>query len=222
MPVPVGKKPASRTLLREVVFDRLLDAIVQGQLTPGEVLKDSELEQWAGVSRTPVREAIDRLTNLGFVEVLPQKATRVAPIDFPQLADRLETIGALCEGVALDVIPVMSEQQRRAVLEVADTHRRPRGSLSTTPVVISELFRTMLKAWGNVVVLRTLEGLMPHVRRGINARGDNETYYMTNEEITSFSEAVARADSAMAARSIAGYFDRLVSHVRTDLATETE
>ena len=68
MPVP---KPSDTTtprrLLREVVFDQMRDAIVDGTLHPGERLNDDELVAWLGVSRTPIREAVARLHAAGLV-----------------------------------------------------------------------------------------------------------------------------------------------------------
>jgi len=55
MPIPAGA-PLSRSLLRDDVYVRLRDAIVDGTFTPGEQLRDGDLAQWLGVSRTPVRE----------------------------------------------------------------------------------------------------------------------------------------------------------------------
>ena len=53
------------SLLRDTVHDRLRDAIVDGTLAPGEVVRDTELATWLGVSRTPVREALLRLGGSG-------------------------------------------------------------------------------------------------------------------------------------------------------------
>ena len=53
--------------LRDMVFDVLMNAIMQGQLSPGERLLEVQLADEMGVSRTPVREAIRRLELEGFV-----------------------------------------------------------------------------------------------------------------------------------------------------------
>ena len=61
MPVPASAAPVRTTLLRDTVHVRLRDAIVDGTLAPGEVVRDTDLATWLGVSRTPVREALLRL-----------------------------------------------------------------------------------------------------------------------------------------------------------------
>lgn len=60
----------------------LRDWIVQGTLTPGQQLRDKELADQLGVSRTPIREALLRLEDEGFVETKPSCSTIVSPIQF--------------------------------------------------------------------------------------------------------------------------------------------
>src|SRR3954462_14309070 len=81
MPVPDSLSPLERELLRDRAYVRLRDAIVGGTLAPGERLRDQELCEWLGLSRTPVREALGRLEQDGLVQTAPQRFTRVAPLD---------------------------------------------------------------------------------------------------------------------------------------------
>jgi len=82
MPVPSSDTTTGpRRLLRDVVFDKLLAAIVDGTLEPGERLNDDALCKWLGVSRTPVREAIAQLHTYGLVEIEANRYTRVATRD---------------------------------------------------------------------------------------------------------------------------------------------
>ena len=81
MPVPASEPSPSRALLRDDVYRRVRDAIVDGTLAPGEQLRDQELAAWLGVSRTPVREALLRLQQAGLVAALPGRSTTVASMD---------------------------------------------------------------------------------------------------------------------------------------------
>ena len=65
-------------VLGDEVYARLGEAILDGRLAPGERLRDQELAEWLGVSRTPVREALQRLERTGLVEVSPHRYTRVS------------------------------------------------------------------------------------------------------------------------------------------------
>ena len=66
------------TVLVDEVYALLGEAILDGRLGPGERLRDQELAQRLGVSRTPVREALQRLARAGLVEVSPNRYTRVS------------------------------------------------------------------------------------------------------------------------------------------------
>lgn len=82
MPVPVPAQESSpRRLLRDIVFEKMVAAIMDGTLEPGERLNDDELVKWLGVSRTPIREAIARLNAWGLVEMEANRYTRIAKKD---------------------------------------------------------------------------------------------------------------------------------------------
>lgn len=87
MPVPATSAPVRTTLLRDTVHLRLRDAIVDGTLAPGEIVRDTELANWLGVSRTPVREALLRLGESGLVRAAPGRSTVVAEIDLAEVRE---------------------------------------------------------------------------------------------------------------------------------------
>ena len=83
--------------LRDVVFNTLRQAILRGELTPGERLMEIQLANKLGVSRTPVREAIRKLELEGLVLMIPRKGAEVADISEKSLKDVLEVREALEE-----------------------------------------------------------------------------------------------------------------------------
>src|SRR4051794_31635876 len=83
----------SRTaILGDEIYTMLGQAIRDGRLTPGQRLRDIELATALGVSRTPVREALQRLARIGLVEVSANRYTRVSVPDERVLADTYEFI----------------------------------------------------------------------------------------------------------------------------------
>ena len=66
--------------LRDVVFNTLREAILKGELKPGERLMELQLAAKLGVSRTPIREAIRKLELEGLVLMIPRKGAEVAEI----------------------------------------------------------------------------------------------------------------------------------------------
>lgn len=71
-----------RTFVREKAYLLLRNWIVKGTLAPNQKLRDKELAEQLGVSRTPIREALLKLEDEGLVQTKPNSATFVAPIDF--------------------------------------------------------------------------------------------------------------------------------------------
>lgn len=76
--------------LRDVVFRTLRQAILRGELKPGERLMEIRLANQLGVSRTPIREAIRMLELDGLVLMVPRKGAQVAQITEKDLNDVLE------------------------------------------------------------------------------------------------------------------------------------
>ena len=76
--------------LREVVFNTLREAILTGELEPGEHLMEVKLANKLGVSRTPIREAIRKLELEGLVVMTPRRSAEVAKITKEDLVDVLE------------------------------------------------------------------------------------------------------------------------------------
>ena len=76
--------------LRDVVFKTLRQAILMGELKPGQRLMEIQLANELGVSRTPIREAMRKLELEGLVIMIPRKGAQVAKINQKGLNDVLE------------------------------------------------------------------------------------------------------------------------------------
>lgn len=88
-------RPLSATRYRplsEIVHDKLRQAISQGQLQPGQRLRQETLANQLGVSRMPVREALQRLEQEGLVEVIPHRGAVVRQPAARELAETVQTL----------------------------------------------------------------------------------------------------------------------------------
>ena len=83
--------------LRDVVFNTLRQAILKGELAPGERLMEIQLAEKLGVSRTPIREAIRKLELEGLVLMIPRRGAEVARISEKSMRDVLEVRRSLEE-----------------------------------------------------------------------------------------------------------------------------
>ena len=93
------------------VFRAIKHAIVRGQLVPGHPVSEAELARQLGVSRQPVREAFIKLSEMGLVEIRPQRGT------FVQLISRREVENARFIREAIEVAVV----RRAAEVATAET-----------------------------------------------------------------------------------------------------
>ncbi|MCI5902685.1 MAG: GntR family transcriptional regulator [Blautia sp.] len=97
--------------LRDVVFNTLRQAILKGELKPGERLMEIALADKLGVSRTPIREAMRKLELEGLVVMIPRRGAQVANITEKDLNDVLEVRIAL-ESMAIEkACKRMTEEQ---------------------------------------------------------------------------------------------------------------
>lgn len=87
--------PIDRKLLHEELADRLRALILEGTLAPGERLTEQALCDRFGVSRTPLREALRRLTAEGLVQARPGRGVTVAALTLAELEEAFPVIGAL-------------------------------------------------------------------------------------------------------------------------------
>jgi DNA-binding GntR family transcriptional regulator len=108
---PTSPEPAAFRSRADEVYAQLKRDVAEFKLVPGDRFTENELSERLGVSRTPVRQALFRLQQEGFVEVLFRSGWRVLPFDFEQfeqfydLRMVLETTAAvrLCEdGLRVD------------------------------------------------------------------------------------------------------------------------
>ncbi|MEG0963289.1 MAG: GntR family transcriptional regulator [Lachnospiraceae bacterium] len=91
--------------LRDVVFNTLREAILKGELKPGERLMELQLASKLGVSRTPIREAIRMLELEGLAMTIPRKGAEVAKMTEKDMEDVLQirkVLDELAVGLACD------------------------------------------------------------------------------------------------------------------------
>jgi DNA-binding GntR family transcriptional regulator len=90
------------------------EAIVSGELTPGSVLRQEQLSERFGVSRTPVREALRRLAALGLVSFEPNRGVRVRTLSHDDLREaflvRAELEALVTEEAARKMTPETLEE----------------------------------------------------------------------------------------------------------------
>ncbi|MBN7759193.1 GntR family transcriptional regulator [Nitratireductor aquimarinus] len=110
------------TTLRDMVLERLRDAIIDGVFKPGDRLVERVLCEQLGVSRTVVRETLRYLDAEGLVEHLPNRGPIVARMDWDdarQIYDiRLKLETAAAEACARNMTPDLERRLREALVDL--------------------------------------------------------------------------------------------------------
>jgi DNA-binding GntR family transcriptional regulator len=106
-----------RSKQRQIV-DALVAAILEGQLTPGEVLRQDELADRYNVSPTPVREALRELVALGFVRHEAHRGFRVSDVRLGPFSE-VTQVRALVEPHATRLAAATIDEETLAELEDA-------------------------------------------------------------------------------------------------------
>lgn len=117
MPIPASVPAIGRRLLRDDVYGRLRDAIVDGSFAPGEQLRDGELAAWLGVSRTPVREALLRLAEAGLVVARPGSSTTVSSLDLRDVRGARDVVAAMHQVAVREAVRNLTEDDLEAMRE---------------------------------------------------------------------------------------------------------
>jgi DNA-binding GntR family transcriptional regulator len=160
-------KPVERTLLRDQAYLVLREAIINGELSPGEVIRDADLAERVGLSRTPVREALARLADDGLVETKPQSWTRVTPLAQRDARDAAIVVRALHELAVGMAVPLMTQRDcdvmREANVEFARAFEN--GDVQRALDADDVLHDVPIAVLGNRALAATIERQLPLIRR---------------------------------------------------------
>jgi DNA-binding GntR family transcriptional regulator len=156
-----------RIPLRERIYQLVQRAIVSGELCPGQRVRDLDLAAQLGVSRTPVREALQRLEDEGLVETLPGALTRVVPLD-TQAAREAFPVVAVLHALATRLAVEKLTEQDFASLRQANENlvaALEAGDVARAVHADDQFHEVFMRASANSEVQHTLNRLMPKVRR---------------------------------------------------------
>ncbi|MFE5670645.1 GntR family transcriptional regulator [Agromyces sp. NPDC056523] len=172
MPIPRDVPAPPRTLLRDDVYARLRTAIVDGTLEPGEQLRDGELAEWLGVSRTPVREALLRLARAGLVLARPGRSTVVSALDRRATRNARDVVAAMHELAVREAVDSLTEDDLAAMRAAASRFREAidAGDVEAALHADDELHGVPVTVARNDALLTVLDQFTPVVRRAERLR----------------------------------------------------
>ena len=170
-----------RRVLRDGVYDAILEVLLSGEVATGESLSIEGLARDFGVSATPVREALVQLEHTGLVTRAALKGYRVsAPLTRERTAELIDARAIVEVAAIRGAVPVASEvlrqletvrsQHRSAAVRVHKMVERHPGRLDWATLrkyytVDWEFHRIFLRNCHNSYLLEIAESLSPHIHR---------------------------------------------------------
>jgi DNA-binding GntR family transcriptional regulator len=152
----------------DVVYEALLAAINEGRLTPGQRIHDNALAGQLGVSRTPVREALQRLRNDGMIEASAHRYTRVAIITPDQVGDALLVWHSLYKLLLEEVVPKARKQDISTMKADHVRFRKALERLDAVRVASAnyDLYNRLIDRSSNAALHRTISSVVHTIRLG--------------------------------------------------------
>ena len=167
----------AEALLR-FTYERLKDAILSNRLKPGSKLGHQLLAEMLGVSRTPVRESLERLSQEGYVTHVANRGYFVAEIDSREVRDLYQTREALEVYALKQVLARGITRELRKKLDQINAHykRLCLDSLSRERLLVDRDFHlTLAGECGNLHLARTLAGIFDRLILKRRVEGYHDT-----------------------------------------------
>ncbi|HEX2829267.1 MAG TPA: GntR family transcriptional regulator [Burkholderiales bacterium] len=195
--------------LRKQVVGRLREAIMQGHLKPGERLRERELCEMLGVSRTSLREGLVELESEGLIQNVPNKAPVVTPISI-RLAEEIYQLRGVLEALGARLFARQASAGQIEELRAAtDEIERVYASFEASAFLKAKarFYEVLMEGAGNQLAAQVL--------RGIHARVSQlRVTSLSNPSRTALSIAeIRRIVDAVAARDEEGAWRASTEHV---------
>jgi DNA-binding GntR family transcriptional regulator len=196
------------------VYERILASVIQGKLKPGSRVVERVLAQSLAVSRTPVREAVLRLQQEGFLIAKPTREKIqlvVAPLSAEAAVDMTQILGAL-EGLAVRAAASTAAEERVELAVILDHDLKEfRKHLMSRKRTFLQLFRIdtqfherFSNRYAGHQLRAMLDAIRPHVARYTWAYGAIQIvpWRLYRNEHAPIVAAIRRGDPSAAEKSV--------------------
>lgn len=163
MPLPGPEAASSFANAQDLAYGAIRNWIFNGPLKPGEIIRDVDVANLLGISRTPVREAIIRLTQEGLIDFGKGRKTRVSIPNVARAPD-LYRIGGTLDGLAAEwAMPKLTsvELDRMRALHAAMEEESDASRLVALDLELHSVFRAL----AGEVLSGMLEGIEMEIGR---------------------------------------------------------
>ena len=204
-------------------LDTLRQAILTGQLQPGERLMEIHLADKLGVSRTPIREAIRKLELEGLVTMIPRKGAEVARITEKNLKDVLEVrraLDALCAELACDRITNEEKSKLKEACNAFEEATRTKDArvIAQADVALHDI---IVEATGNDRLIQLIHNLSQQMYRYRFEYIKDESQHDTlTKEHRVIYESIINNDKETAARAAKLHIDNQEASILRQIREE--
>lgn len=204
-------------MVQENIFNTLKTQIILLEHQPGKVLREKEIMEEFGVSRTPVREALIRLKMEGLVRIIPNVGTIVEDVSFQQLKDVFETRSYLIQLSGQLAATRITKEELKEIRQRIDAMRSTEDN-KTLMQLDDAIHKIINRATKNEVLVKMLESLHDQMVRIWIFSGVKGNYWKGLErEFTDIADSLEQHDATLASRLLDEHTKRFVEHVRSQL-----
>ena len=201
---------SGRSFLKDRAYESIKQRLLNDDYPPGTFLSERKLAEHLGMSKTPVKGALERLESEGFITVSPQQGIVVRELSVHEIADQYEIRSVLESYTLRSIAGKLTPDQVGRVRANLESQSRLRGSGDVAKgVELDSAFHTQFVEFlGNGEILRVIVQLREKMQRVVT-----QVFRLCPTRLDTSSDE----HSAIAAAVIAGDGDRaaamLVSHL---------
>ena len=205
-----GHAPA-RSFLKERAYERIKHRLLNNDYPPGTFLSERQLAENLGMSKTPVKAALERLESEGFITVSPQQGIVVRELSVHEIADLYEIRAALESYTLKSLAGKLKPDQIARVRENLGAYAALRGTGRVADgVELDAAFHTQFVEFlGNGEILRVVTQLREKMQRVVTQvfRLSPTRIDTSYDEHTAIAAAVIDGDGARAAELIVRHLE---------------
>lgn len=195
-----------RSLLKQQAYVQLKSLIQSATFQPGDFLSERQLALRLGMSKTPVKAALERLEAEGFITVSPQQGIVVRELSIHEVADQFEIRIALESFVVRSLATRINADQTKQLRDVLKAHKSAVAKQDSARCVeLDTDFHIMLSRFhGNMEILKVMSQLRDRIHRATSRVLDQDVTRLASSlaEHVAIVDALVANDAALAVRRV--------------------
>ena len=198
----------------DAAYERIRALVLSGDLAPGTRLGQVDLAERLGISRTPVREALRRLSGESLVDFHPNRGFRVADLGLDAVLRRLEVRAIVEPGIAPLAAERRTAEDLKALRQVLARETKARSAAAAHDAS-RDFHIALARATHNDELVRTLDSLwlVEVGRRLLSRRSAGEQWVSADvEDHRAIAEAVERHEADRAAALMSQHIGEALQH----------